>query len=86
MKRTIVLVLSAFLFAATACCGAPPAAKGPIPPGTPPPEYEAPRVYQPGASTAPAAPTTAAPMSTQAPSTPPPAATTAPSAPPAAGP
>ncbi|MFO0588245.1 MAG: hypothetical protein U0441_11925 [Polyangiaceae bacterium] len=58
------LLLFAFVLPLSACCGsAPPPLKGTIPPGTPPPEYEAPRAYDPStappAAAPPAAPTAA---------------------------
>ncbi len=70
MNRSLPL-LFAFVFPLSACCGgAPPPAKGTIPPGTPPPDYEAPRAYDP-AENKPAA--TAAPAATPAPAAPAPA-------------
>ncbi len=62
----LALVLP-FLVALSACCGsAPPPMKGTIPAGTPPPDYEAPRGYdpaetKPAATAAPVAPPAAAP-------------------------
>jgi len=77
LKRTLLLPLLpiAFAFPVIACCAsAPPPLKGTIPPGTPPPEYEAPRAYvptaQPAAPAAPAAPTAAPSAAPAAPASP----------------
>lgn len=78
MKRKLLLPL-AFVFPVIACCASdPPPLRGTIPPGTPPPDYEAPRAYDPASATAapaaqPAAPTAQPAAPTAAPAAPAPA-------------
>lgn len=60
MNRLALLALVLAVPSLAACSGAP-AAKGTIPPGTPPPEYEPARTYTPEAATATPAPPAAPP-------------------------
>lgn len=81
MNRTSLLVAVALASSLAACSG-PAQQKGTIPPGTPPPEYEMPRGYDPSA-TPPATATPAPAVATPAPATatPAPAVTAVPTTP-----
>jgi hypothetical protein len=60
LNRPASFALAFLLPALAACSGTAPAAKGVIPPGTPPPDYETPRAYNPAPPAASAAPATTA--------------------------